>query len=718
MIGAARIDDIGRLGRGGASVASIARDTGVSEPTAGKYLRETDLSERPPAVGRAPESPLLEPFAETIDSWLLEDRRCWHRQRHTARRVFDRLVAERGFEGSYSTVRRYVRGRREELAAEPDAREAQGFLLLDWLPGECRVDFGQADFRVRGVVTRGHFLVVTLPHSNVGLAQVSWGETAECVCQGLRDVFGFPGGVPLRAVFDNAAEVGRRVGAEIRASALFRRFAAHHGLDHGLANPCSGNEKGSVEDKVGTLRRNLFVPMPQVWDVGSYNERLLGACLALSDGRPHHRRGASESELFGDDRAALSPLPAAPFACVTWLTRRCDKQGSSRAGGEHRHSAGPANASREVAVAMGAFDVTVVGAGGEVVAEYIREWGDAPTDSADPTLQLRLLCVRPGGWRDSVVRRSLPGDLVAFLDSEAPADLGADLRALRDVSARRGWAATVEGALRSLGATGGVDAATLELAAARAAAGDALVEHDEPVDVAGYDRAFELLEGAPPVPRVPDSEREEFSSRARSPFISKATVAWFLETATPGQLAACSGMLARELESRERSKRARLLRQARFPVPKAVEGFDWSNVRFPEGWGRDEMLSLDFVERAEDLVFHGPTGRGKTHVATALGIEATRQGIPVRFFQTAALVLQLGKAKREGTLDRVIADIGKASLVVLDEFGYVPFDVDGARLLYQVISDSYERRSIVFTTNVEFSRWGTVFADDKLAAAS
>ena len=150
---------------------------------------------------------------------------------------------------------------------------------------------------------------------------------------------------------------------------------------------------------------------------------------------------------------------------------------------------------------------------------------------------------------------------------------------------------------------------------------------------------------------------------------------------------------------------------------KAVEGFDWSNVRFPEGWGRDEMLSLDFVGRAEDLVFHGPTGRGKTHVATALGIEATRRGVPVRFFQTATLVLQLGKAKREGTLDRLLADVGRAGLVILDEFGYVPFDVDGARLLYQVISDSYERRSIVFTTNVEFSRWGTVFADDKLAAA-
>ena len=84
MIGVDKIDDIRRLGRGGASVASIARDTGVSEPTVRKYLRETDLSERPPAVGRAPESPLPEPFAALVDSRLLEDRRCWHKQRHTA----------------------------------------------------------------------------------------------------------------------------------------------------------------------------------------------------------------------------------------------------------------------------------------------------------------------------------------------------------------------------------------------------------------------------------------------------------------------------------------------------------------------------------------------------------------------------------------------------------------------------------------------------------
>lgn len=89
----------------------------------------------------------------------------------------------------------------------------------------------------------------------------------------------------------------------------------------------------------------------------------------------------------------------------------------------------------------------------------------------------------------------------------------------------------------------------------------------------------------------------------------------------------------------------------------------------------------------------------------------------VRFHQTAELVLQLGKAKRDGTLETMLRDIGRADLIILDEFGYVPFDIDGARLLYQIIAGSYERRSIIFTTNIEFSKWGTVFADDKLAAA-
>ncbi|ERL09235.1 hypothetical protein HMPREF1316_2693, partial [Olsenella profusa F0195] len=147
-------------------------------------------------------------------------------------------------------------------------------------------------------------------------------------------------------------------------------------------------------------------------------------------------------------------------------------------------------------VALGAFDVTVVDAStGEVVATYERQWGDAPTDSSDPTLQLRLLCMRPAGRGDSSVRSSLPEDLVAFLDSEQPKGLAADLRVLRDESAQRGWCAAVEGMARSLRLTGGVDRASVALSAARAAAGDARVGYDEAVDLGVYDDALRMLEG-------------------------------------------------------------------------------------------------------------------------------------------------------------------------------------------------------------------------------
>ena len=450
MIGVDKIEDIRRMWRRGETVADIARATGVSEPTVRKYRDMEDLSPEPPRA-RRPESDLLAPYESTIDSWLLDDRKYWRKQRHTAVRVYVRLRDEEGYEGSYSTVQRYVRRRREEMAAEAEARDAQGYLQLDWSPGECQVDFGQADFRVRGVLTRGHYLTVSFPHSNVGLTQVFWGETSECVCQGLRNVFEFVGGVPARAVFDNATEVGRRVCGEVRTSSLFRMFAAHYGLDYTFTNPHSGNEKGNVENKVGFHRRNIFVPVPSFHDVVAFNRRLLEDCLATSDDKPHWRLGTPELELFDDDRWALSPLPPQAFSCVAWETRRCNKQGVVTVGGVHRYSAGPSYARAEVNVALGAFAVSIVDReSGELVASYEREWGDAPTDSSDPTLQLRLLCMRPGGWRDSVVRSSLPGELVSFLDSEGPQALAADLRTLRDEAGQRGWRHAVEGMLRAL----------------------------------------------------------------------------------------------------------------------------------------------------------------------------------------------------------------------------------------------------------------------------
>lgn len=196
-----------------------------------------DLSPEPPRR-REPESEVLEPYEETAGSRLDDDRGNRRKQRRTATRVYVRLRDGEGHTGSHPTVRRCVKRRREEMARERDRRDAEGFLTLRRLPGEVQVDFGEADFRVRGVVTRGKYLTVAFPHSDVGLTQVFRGETAECVRQGLRNALELVGGVPGRAVLDNAAEVGGRVGGEVGTSGLFRRLAARRGLGHAFTDPC------------------------------------------------------------------------------------------------------------------------------------------------------------------------------------------------------------------------------------------------------------------------------------------------------------------------------------------------------------------------------------------------------------------------------------------------------------------------------------------------
>lgn len=201
-------------------------------------------------------------------------------------------------------------------------------------------------------------------------------------------------------------------------------------------------------------------------------------------------------------------------------------------------------------------------------------------------------------------------------------------------------------------------------------------------------------------------------------YFSNESCDWFCEEATAGQLKMACALIEHEQRVRERRKRERLFRKAAFPQLKSFERYDFSQVSLPEGYGRDDLVSLDFIEHAQDFVFHGQTGRGKTHLAIAVGAAAVSAGKTVRFFGTAGLVLSLMKASREETLDRYLADIEKSDLVILDEFGYTPIDMEGARLLFQVISSCYERRSLILTANIEFSKWGTVLGDEKLAAAA
>ena len=196
---------------------------------------------------------------------------------------------------------------------------------LGWDPGTMQVDFGQADFDYAfgGGRARMHYLPMSFPYSNHEVCEVFADEKDVCVCQGLKDCFEHIGGVPPVIVLDNATEAGRMAFGKVTESRLFSQFRARYRCESRYCNPYSGNEKGSVENKVGAMRRSLFVPVPQFDNVRRYNERLLDMSIGHSD-KVHYRKGESQLALFEEDCFALSPLPDSRFSAVSYTEHKAD----------------------------------------------------------------------------------------------------------------------------------------------------------------------------------------------------------------------------------------------------------------------------------------------------------------------------------------------------------------------------------------------------------
>jgi len=176
-------------------------------------------------------------------------------------------------------------------------------------------------------------------------------------------------------------------------------------------------------------------------------------------------------------------------------------------------------------------------------------------------------------------------------------------------------------------------------------------------------------------------------------------------------------LLTNEVDERDRKRRNAYMKAARFDVIKTFEGYTYEDIKFPESFCVDDIINMNFIPRKENLIFYGNVGAGKTHLAIATGIAACDAGYKTRFWRTAVLVNALMEAKREGCLSKFMFQIEKLDLLICDEWGYVPIDAEGAKLLFQVISECYERKSIIITTNLEFARWNDIFADTKITAA-
>lgn len=211
--------------------------------------------------------------------------------------------------------------------------------------------------------------------------------------------------------------------------------------------------------------------------------------------------------------------------------------------------------------------------------------------------------------------------------------------------------------------------------------------------------------------------RSGIGSYCRRLNLSQNPVALCQEESTPKQEEFLYRVLEEEVAGRDRNRKARLLARAGFPVYKTLEGFDPHAVRFPSASVREEVYSGAFIAERHNLVFFGPVGTGKTHLATALGIMACENNLTVRFYTVTELILRLSEAHRSGKLERILHEAQQTDLIILDEWGYVPVDREGSQLLFRVISNAYETRSLIITTNIEFSRWGSVFTDDQMAAA-
>lgn len=177
-------------------------------------------------------------------------------------------------------------------------------------------------------------------------------------------------------------------------------------------------------------------------------------------------------------------------------------------------------------------------------------------------------------------------------------------------------------------------------------------------------------------------------------------------------------LLELELREREVNRINRMVKTAGFQVIKTLEDFIWSQtIELPAGLTRAYMEGLQFLPRKENLIFLGSVGTGKTHLATAIALKACQAGHRVRFFTAASLANLLLERNNKGTLNSFLANLKRVELVVVDEIGFVPLHKDAAELLFQVISDCYERRSLIITSNLEFSQWNTVFGDNRLTAA-
>ena len=314
-------------GEGGISIRGLADRHGVHRRTVRQALASAVPPERKAATRAAP---ALDRWKPAIDAMLREDLDAPRKQRHTAKRVFDRLVDEHEASVSYSTVRAYVHDRRPQIDAEAGRRVAEAFIAQEHAPGrEAEVDFADIWVILGGVKTKLYLFTLRLSCSGKAVHRAFATGSQESFLEGHRIAFEVLGGVPMGQVrYDNLkAAVTRILLGRARAeSDRWVAFRSHYGFDsfYCLPGKEGAHEKGGVEGEGGRFRRNHLVPMPRVASIAELND-LLAAADAADDDRRIGLRTATVGEAFAAEAPFLKPLPADGFETGLELTPRVDR---------------------------------------------------------------------------------------------------------------------------------------------------------------------------------------------------------------------------------------------------------------------------------------------------------------------------------------------------------------------------------------------------------
>ena len=347
----------------GMSIREASRVFGLHRDT----VRKMTAYSVPPGYRRQnpPRKPKLEPFTGVIDRILESDLGVPRKQRHTAKRIFERLRDEYGFGGQYTIVKDYVREHRRQT------REM--FVPLSHSPGHAQCDFGEALVVIGGVEQKAHCFVIDLPHSDGCFIKAYPAETTEAFLDGHVSAFAFLGGVPQSILYDNTKLAVARILGDGRRkrTRAFTELQSHYLFDDRFGRPGKGNDKGKVEGLVGYMRRNFLVPIPSFESFEALNACLERRCLERMDAR---LRGHTETigQRMERDLDALLPLPPAAYDASEKRAGRVSSLSLVRYR-TNDYSVPVAYGHRDVLV-RGYVDRVVISCGSEVIAQHPRSY--------------------------------------------------------------------------------------------------------------------------------------------------------------------------------------------------------------------------------------------------------------------------------------------------------------------------------------------------------